>query len=146
VVVAEAVLTTAAIQVPIGFAVARPRPRLYGDAAPLDERMGGNAARSFFSGHVANCVAATVATARALRRRGSPRLAWATLAVGAAGSALVGVGRIGAGSHFPSDVLVGAMVGVGVGIAVPALHTGGIGVSPLASPEGGGLALAGVFQ
>jgi membrane-associated phospholipid phosphatase len=146
-VVAEAVLATAAIQVPISYAVARPRPRLYGDAAPLDERTGANAARSFFSGHVANCVAATVATTRALRRRRSPALAWTALAVGAAGSALVGVGRVGAGSHFPSDVLIGAAVGVGVGIAVPALHEGGVGVAPMPSPDGGGgLALAGVFQ
>ena len=144
-VVAEAVLVTSAVQVPISYAVARPRPRLYGDSAPLNERDDANGGRSFFSGHVANCVAATIATSGALRRVQRPRLALATLVVGLAGSALVGVARVGAGSHFPSDVLVGAMVGTGVGIAVPALHTANVQVAPLASTSGAGLTIAGGF-
>jgi membrane-associated phospholipid phosphatase len=144
-VVAEAALVTSAIQVPLSYAVARPRPRLYGDRAPLNERDDANGARSFFSGHVANCVAATVATTAALRRLRRPRLAWTTLAVGLTGSALVGVARVGAGSHFPTDVLVGVMVGAGVGIAIPALHTANLQVAPTASQDGAGLMVAGGF-
>jgi hypothetical protein len=85
VVVAEAALVTSAVQVPISYAVARPRPRLYGDKAPLDERDDSNGARSFFSGHVANCVAATIAASQALRRVHHPRLAWTALLVGLTG-------------------------------------------------------------
>jgi membrane-associated phospholipid phosphatase len=144
-VVAEAALITSAVQVPVSYAVARPRPRVYGDSAPLDERNDANAGRSFFSGHVANCVAATVATSRALRRLHRPALAWAALGVGLAGSALVGVGRVGAGSHFPSDVLVGAAVGTGVGIAIPALHETAVRVAPAASAGSAGLTLTGTY-
>lgn len=144
-VVAEAALVTSAVQVPLSYAVARPRPRLYGDSAPLSERDDANGGRSFFSGHVANCVAATIATHGALRRLRRPKLAWTALVVGMGGSALVGVARVGAGSHFPSDVLVGALVGTGIGIAVPALHTAQLQVAPLASSNGAGLTIAGGF-
>jgi membrane-associated phospholipid phosphatase len=133
VVVAEAMLLTSALQVTTSYAVNRPRPRVYGEEAPLDERNDANAGRSFFSGHVANCVAATMVASTALRRTGHPTLAWAVLSLGMAGSALVGVARVEGGGHFPSDVLVGYAVGAGVGIAVPALHdlalSGAAGVS-----------------
>src|SRR5581483_489728 len=148
-VVAEAALVTAAIQVPASYAVGRPRPRVYGESAPLDERNDANAGRSFFSGHVANCVAATLATRTALARLHHPRLAWAAFAAGMAGSALVGVARVAAGSHFPTDVAVGVAVGTGVGIAVPALHEARIGVAPMAAADGQGIArgvaVGGVF-
>jgi membrane-associated phospholipid phosphatase len=146
VVVAEAVLVTAAVQVTVGYAVGRPRPRLYGDHAPLNERNDANSGRSFFSGHVANCVAATLAASTALRGVHRSKLAWTTLAVGLAGSALVAVARVGAGSHFPTDVLVGAMVGTAVGIAIPALHTANVQLAPTASQDGAGVMAAGSFR
>ncbi|HEY2730094.1 MAG TPA: phosphatase PAP2 family protein [Polyangia bacterium] len=144
-VVGESVLMTVAVQAPVSYAVGRPRPRLYGDSAPLSEREGANAGRSFFSGHVANCVAASIATTRALRRLGRSGLARTTLAVGLAGSALVGLARVEAGSHFPSDVLVGAAVGTSFGLAVPALHTLDLQAMPLAGPQTSGLAVTGAF-
>jgi len=144
-VVGESVLMTVAVQAPASYAVGRPRPRLYGDSAPLSEREGANAGRSFFSGHVANCVAATIATTRALRRLGRAGLAWTTLAVGLAGSALVGVARVEAGSHFPSDVLIGFAVGTSIGMAVPALHTLNLQATPLFGPQTSGLAVTGAF-
>jgi len=143
-VVGEAAFLTLAIQVPVSYAVGRPRPRVYGDEAPLSERTDPNAARSFFSGHAGNCLATTIVATTALHRIGRPRLAWAVLAVGLAGSALVGVSRVAAGGHFPSDVFVGYAVGAGVGIAVPALHGLSVRASPLAFP-GAGLSLSGRF-
>jgi membrane-associated phospholipid phosphatase len=143
-VVAEAAFLTLAIQVPVSYAVGRPRPRVYGDEAPLSERTDPNAARSFFSGHAGTCLATTIVTTVALRRIGRVRLAGAVLAVGLAGSALAGVARVGAGGHFPSDVVVGYAVGAGVGIAIPALHDLGLQASPLAFP-GAGLSLSGRF-
>ena len=144
-VVGEAALWASAIQVPLSYAVGRPRPRVYGESAPVNERDDANAGRSFFSGHVANCVAVTVATARTYQRLGRTTLAWTALAVGLAGSALVGVARIGAGSHFLTDDLAGAAVGAGVGIAVPALHGSRVHLAPLAGATGGGLAMTGIF-
>jgi membrane-associated phospholipid phosphatase len=145
VVVGEAALLTSAIQVPLSYAVDRPRPRLYGEKAPLDQRDDANAGRSFFSGHVANTLAVTMVSATALRRLDHPKLAWAVLGIGIAGSVLVGISRVGAGGHFPTDVLIGYAVGAGVGIAIPALHERRIAVSPIATPEAHGLSLATTF-
>ncbi|HVR03240.1 MAG TPA: phosphatase PAP2 family protein [Polyangia bacterium] len=65
------------------------------------------------------------------------------------GSALVGVARVEAGSHFPSDVLVGAAVGTSFGLAVPALHTLNLQATALAGPQAGpqtsGLAVTDTF-
>ncbi len=145
VVVAEAVLLTSALQVTTSYAVNRPRPRVYGEEAPLDERNDANAGRSFFSGHVANCLAATIVASTALRRTGHPTLAWAVLVVGAAGSALVGVARVEGGGHFPSDVVIGYAFGAGVGIALPALHDRQLQAAPLALPGAAGVSVAGRF-
>jgi membrane-associated phospholipid phosphatase len=145
VVVAEAGLVTSAIQVTLSYAVGRPRPRVYGEEAPLDQRNDANAARSFFSGHVANGVAVTLVTAEALFRQRHPTLAVTVLVAGLAGSALIGVARVGAGGHFPSDVVIGAAVGTGVGIAIPALHASGMRVAPMAGGDARGLALLATF-
>lgn len=144
-VVGEAALAASALQVSLSYAVGRPRPRVYGDKAPIDERDDANAGRSFFSGHVANCVAATVAAAHALKRTNRPGAAWLLLAAGLSGSAFVGVARVGAGSHFPSDVVVGAAAGAGLGILLPALHGKNVSVTPLAEPSLAGASFAGVF-
>jgi membrane-associated phospholipid phosphatase len=80
-----------------------------------------------------------------VRRAGHPRLAWATLAIGLAGSALVGVSRVASGAHFPTDVLAGYAVGAGAGIAIPALHDLELEATPLALPGARGLAIAGRF-
>jgi membrane-associated phospholipid phosphatase len=144
-VVGEAVVLTAAIQVPVSYAVNRPRPFLYSEKAPLSAREAPSSGGSFFSGHVANCLAATLVATTALRRTGHRDLAWTVLVVGLAGSAVVGVARVASGNHFPTDVAVGYAVGASVGIAVPALHASRYGLSPLAEDRGGGLAVVGAF-
>jgi membrane-associated phospholipid phosphatase len=142
-VVAEAALVTSAVQVLTSFAVARPRPRVYGSEASLESRSDANAARSFFSGHVGNTVATSVAGLRTFQRLDKPVLGWTVFAVGMAGSAFVGVSRVAAGSHFPTDVLVGAAVGAGFGLALPAVHDFGARLYPIASADTVGLSLGG---
>jgi membrane-associated phospholipid phosphatase len=144
-VIAEAALVTSAAQISISFAVARPRPRVYSDRAPLDERTDANAARSFFSGHVANTMAASVAALRTLQRVGRPALGWTTFGAGLAGTGLVGASRVLSGSHFPSDVLVGAALGAGVGLALPALHERPFRIEPIASEGYTGLLVTGAL-
>ncbi|HVU49755.1 MAG TPA: phosphatase PAP2 family protein [Polyangia bacterium] len=144
-VVTEAALATSGVQVIATYAVGRPRPRVYGDEAPLSSRDNANAARSFISGHVANTVAVTLATTRALRRLERPGLAWTALGIGVVGSLLIGVARVEAGSHFPSDVLIGYGLGAGMGIAVPALHELEIRVAPFAVESARGLAITGTL-
>lgn len=142
-VVAEAALVTSAMQILTSYAVGRPRPRSYGTEASLESRSDANAARSFFSGHVGNTVATTVAGLRTFQRLDKPVLGWTVFAVGMAGSAFVGVSRVAAGSHFPTDVLVGAAVGAGFGLALPAVHDFGARLYPMASDDTVGLGLSG---
>jgi membrane-associated phospholipid phosphatase len=144
-VVAEAALLTSAAQVSLSFAVARPRPRVYSEQAPLNERTDANAARSFFSGHVANTMAASVAALRTFQRLHQPVLGWVTFGAGLAGSGLVGASRVLSGAHFPSDVLVGAALGAGVGLAVPALHDRPLRIEPLAGVDYTGLLVIGTL-
>jgi membrane-associated phospholipid phosphatase len=142
-VVAEAALITSGMQVALSYAVARPRPRVYGDDASLEDRTDANAARSFFSGHVANTVSTSVVALRTFQRLGKPELGWIMLGAGLAGSGLVGVSRVASGAHFPSDVLVGAAVGVGVGLAIPAMHDSKARVVPVAGRDYGALLVSG---
>jgi membrane-associated phospholipid phosphatase len=118
---------------------------VYGNEASLESRSDANAARSFFSGHVANTMATTVAALRTYQRLHRPVLGWTLLGIGVAGSGLVGVSRVASGAHFPSDVLVGVAVGTGMGLMLPAMHRSPMRAVPYASREGGGLLLSGVW-
>jgi len=144
-VIAESALVSSALQVLTSFSVARPRPRVYGSESSLESRSDANAARSFYSGHVANTVAISVATLRTYQRLRKPVLGWTLFGVGMAGSAFVGVTRVVAGSHFPTDVLAGAAVGAGLGLALPALHDSPVRMVPYASRENTGLMFAGAL-
>jgi membrane-associated phospholipid phosphatase len=145
-VVAEAALLSSALQVTVSYAVARPRPRVYGTEASLESRSNANAARSFFSGHIANTMATSVAALRTYQRLRRPVEGWLLFGVGAAGSTLVGISRVAAGSHFPSDVIAGAAVGVGMGLALPAVHDSHTRFTPYASHDTAGLLLRGAWD
>ncbi len=127
-----------ALQVPTGYAIGRPRPYVYGDRAPLKDRTSPDAGRSFFSGHVANTTAVTVAAACTFERLHHPALAWTTLVLGMVGSAFVGVTRVVSGNHFPTDILAGAAVGAGAGVALPALHSAQLQLAPAATDGASG--------
>jgi membrane-associated phospholipid phosphatase len=109
--------------------VARERP--YVQTVPLDEhgqrRHTDDDDVSFFSGHTTEVFAlaastGTVATMRGYRWAPIPWIAGGVLGVG------TGYLRIAADKHWLTDVLVGMIVGVGIGIAVPAIFH---------SPQGG---------
>lgn len=145
-VVFEAVGGAIGLQVIAGYAVGRPRPSTYSDKAPLDVRTSAAASRSFFSGHVSDPLAGTVATAITYQRLGRPKMAWTVLGLGIVGSGLTGMGRVLAGSHFPTDTIAGAFVGASMGILLPALHATPVKV--LASAPGAdrmGFSLAGAW-
>ncbi len=86
--------------------IGRPRPRLTHSGGwqwwpSLDSGLD-----SFPSGHTSASVAAVTVLARAL-----PRLRWVPFAM----AAWVGASRIWRGSHFPSDVVAGMVMGFAVG-------------------------------
>ena len=85
-----------------------PAPAPPPEAAPADAR----ANRSFPSGHVMDNFAAGTALALLFRRRGG----WYLLV-----AALVGVSRVYTGAHWPSDVLLSALLGIGSALCGAAL-------------------------
>jgi membrane-associated phospholipid phosphatase len=100
--------------------IGRPRPILYTDAAlSLDDPA---AARvSMPSGHTSTAVAlaASYVLAGSRTGRGTPgALQLGTIAA----AAIVGGLRIASASHFPSDVVAGAAVGVGSSFVVEAIR------------------------
>ena len=123
VVLLQSVLISNSITILTAMAARRPRPLVYGTKASLSTRTSGSATQSFFSGHVGASFAVTLSLWSALRRRrpDSP-LQWIVLGVGLAVSSFVAVGRVMAGKHFLTDVLIGAAVGTTSGLVVPTLH------------------------
>ena len=101
----------------------RTRPFVYNGSAPLALKLKQSARYSFYSGHTAVSSFFTFCGAQMYhdiypqsRSRGA---VWATAAVI---PMLTGYGRMRAGKHFLSDVLVGYGVGALLGVVVPRLH------------------------
>jgi len=128
---AQSVMVTTAIGAITTTAVRRPRPWAYNASIPVEDRLAGRNALSFFSGHTATAATAmTYSFTTLLRRKVHPAYAFGTLAIGAGATALVGTGRVLSGKHFPSDVLAGVAIGSAIGILVPALHELSVTLSP----------------
>jgi membrane-associated phospholipid phosphatase len=104
------------------FGVRRPRPYVYDDTLPPQERTGRESTLSFFSGHTSIAFVTAVAFAETYRRRHDGTSVALVYASGLTLATLVGACRILAGKHFLTDVLVGALVGTSFGILIPALH------------------------
>ena len=162
VIYAEALSITWAATNMAKLTVRRPRPRAYQEQERLYEIYGMEDAPSitetdtglsFFSGHTA-LVATVTSTATYLAFTRSPGTArpWITLFGGAALTAFVGVQRVRAGEHFPTDVIAGAMAGAGIGLLVAHLHrdeasaTQSLWIGFNGEPGGGTLSLGGVLS
>ncbi|MBL8000789.1 MAG: phosphatase PAP2 family protein [Flavobacteriales bacterium] len=119
----ESVLLTSGLTDVVKELVHRPRPYAYGTLAPADVRASDEAYLSFWSGHTANTSALTFSTAMLVQRSdASPGLKTGTWIGAAALPAVMGLLRVKAGRHFPTDVLTGYVVGAAVGILVPYFH------------------------
>ena len=101
----------------------RKRPYSYNPNVPLNEKLTLDARHSFFSGHVSTSAAFCFLTAYMVDRY-ADRPAWKW--VGWSGAALipatVGYWRYTSGKHFPTDILVGYVMGAGTGLLIPYLH------------------------
>lgn len=103
-----------------------PRPYVYGEEGPAFEKARdakGEAYGSFFSGHASAAFTIAYFTgdwfSEVYPNSRYKGVVWAS-ALSAA--SLVGVLRIAAGKHYPTDVFVGALVGAGVSFSVIELH------------------------
>jgi membrane-associated phospholipid phosphatase len=139
----EAVMVSTLFQQVANFGHQRPRPRTY-EGIPANVH-GGEGYLSFLAGHVATTTAVLAAASYTIRRRYGERV-WPWVVTGVV-AASVGAERLLGGYHFPTDVALGAALGLGVGLAVPWLHARHreveLGVTPTAG--GYGLALLGSF-
>jgi membrane-associated phospholipid phosphatase len=140
----ETLVVNSAVVNIVDFAVARPRPVTYAnDPKFLDS---GEGYLSFYAGHVATTFAALSAASYTLGRR-HHQYVWPWLVTVLVGGS-VAVERVASGSHFPTDVAVGAIMGTAMGITIPWLHTRELPVPVTVSPAvagGPGLAFAGRF-
>ncbi len=146
VVVYESGLTAVALSGLATLSASRARPFVYGTKAPADVRNSPDGALSFISGHTTLAFALSTSLFWTVERRhhGSA-YTWTVFGVGTAVASLVGVSRVQAGKHFPTDVAAGALVGASIGTLVPALHDTPVRVAPEVDSEHAALSLAGEF-
>jgi membrane-associated phospholipid phosphatase len=142
VVIAESALAAMATVSIMTLAINRPRPFLYGEDAPLAQRNGPDASLSFLSSHATVAFAAATASLMTARRL-YPKSKLPLLVGGAAGAlaALVAITRVLAGMHFVTDALGGAIVGMSMGVLIPALHGTPTRLLPSVSHQHSGLSL-----
>lgn len=123
----------------------RPRPLVYNENLPIEQRIEDGAQRSFFAGHTAATAAASFFTAKVWSdfHPDSPATPF-VWAAAAAVPAWVGYLRHKAGKHFLTDNLIGYGVGALSGIIVPELHkkeNGHFSLYPITGGEYQGFAL-----
>ncbi len=101
----------------------RKRPFTYNPNAPLDLKLEKNGRYSFFSGHASNSAAYSFFAAKVYSDN-NPGSKWNPYIWSAAVTlpAVTSLLRVKAGKHFPTDVIVGYVVGAAVGFLVPELH------------------------
>jgi hypothetical protein len=123
------------------------RPVVYYTQYPTEDRRQGNNRNSFYGGHVANAAAASFSAAKILNDY-HPEFSTATkyLLYGAATVPPLAVAylRTRALKHFPSDNLVGMLIGGACGIIIPELHRikkQGIEFRTEATPAGPGIGM-----
>ena len=105
--------------------VRRPRPYNYNADAPLDTKLKKSSRYSFFSGHSATTAYFAITTAKLYNDLYPNSNMRPYVWLGAALlPAAVSYGRMRAGRHFFTDVLVGTAVGTIIALVVPSLHRG----------------------
>ncbi len=101
------------------------RPIVYYDQLPKEARNGGNNTNSMYSGHTASAAAATFFMAKVYNdyhpefSSGKKYLLYGLASIP---PLLEGYYRMAALKHFPSDILIGFLIGATCGVAVPEMH------------------------
>lgn len=103
--------------------IKRYRPFVYNPDVPIEEKLTSDARMSFFSNHTATAFASAVFLST-IYSDYQPDSRWRPYIW--AGSLLtagyVGYLRYEAGMHFPTDIVVGAIVGSAIGYMIPWMH------------------------
>ncbi len=101
----------------------RLRPYAYNMDVSQELRLAPAAKRSFFSGHTSLAFSSAVFTST-LFDYYNPDSSWRPWVWGSSLALASGVGylRYASGKHFPTDIIVGAVVGSTIGYVIPKLH------------------------
>lgn len=146
VVIYQSALIAASLSGLSSISAGRGRPYVYGTAAPVETRTSPEGALAFFSGHASMAFALSTSTFWTFQRthRDGP-IPWIVLGVGTAGATGVAVARVMAGRHFPTDVLAGAVVGLGIGTLIPMMHGLPVQIVPEMSGHRQSVSVIGAF-
>jgi membrane-associated phospholipid phosphatase len=119
----EAMILTGVVYTSSVHWASRLRPLTYESGSPIEERTSSNSRNSFFAGHVALVGTSMFFIAQAYADyHPDSHYKWAFYGGAAAITALTSYWRNRAGEHFPTDVGLGAVVGVASGLLTPMLH------------------------
>jgi len=101
----------------------RKRPYVYNDSLTIKERMDSENQLSMPSNHTANAFNSAVFMSTVFTLT-YPDSKWVPVvwSLSMSAAATVGILRIFSGKHYPTDVLVGALLGTVTGLAIPFLH------------------------
>jgi len=120
---AEVVLLNAGINGLVKGLTTRNRPYVYDVNSPAEEKYKTSARHSFYSGHTSFAASNSFFTARVfseyLTSSTAKTLIWTAAAII---PAVTGFSRINTHNHFPTDVIVGYIVGAAIGYLIPELH------------------------
>lgn len=99
-----------------------PRPFMFGSGGGKERNAHGTAG-SFYSGHSSAAFSIAVFSSTWFQESspGSSWIPWVWTGSLAVASTMAGL-RVAAGKHYPTDVVVGAIIGSGIGWVVPLLH------------------------
>jgi len=101
----------------------RVRPLAYNENVPLEKKKTQNAKRSFFSGHTSTAFAMAVYLSSVYADyypdSDLKPLVWTSSLLVAS---TVGYLRYVSGSHFPTDIITGAIIGSAIGYLIPLIH------------------------
>lgn len=101
----------------------RRRPWAYSEKAPLGTRTSGSTKNSFMAGHPALFATSTFFLAKVYADyHPNSSFKWVLYGVAGASTYYMAHLRVKAGRHFPSDAIVGSVVGMASGILVPHFH------------------------
>jgi membrane-associated phospholipid phosphatase len=119
----EAVLLNASINSLVKAITLRDRPFVYDENSLLEPKLDIDARYSFFSGHTSMTAVNTFFTARVysgyISNQTTKTILWTAAAII---PAIAGYSRINTHNHFPTDVIVGYIVGAAIGYLIPEIH------------------------
>jgi membrane-associated phospholipid phosphatase len=119
----EAMSVTGVIYSGSSYLTSRYRPYAYNPEASMGLRTRGGAKNSFFAGHVALVGTSTFFMAKIFSDyHPDSKVKWIPYTIASLATGATGYLRYKGGRHFPSDILIGTVLGPLSGILIPQFH------------------------